>query len=495
MRASLRRYRQRLDACRWYRRALGRLVRAKRIYQGAVIGYVVFDPTVAAVLPPFFLSLVPIIALQIWWSRCWNQARRGVEFYRRSLQRRQGDWSDRGDAGDRYRNSDHLYSDDLDLFGTGSLYQWLCAHMSWGCDVLADWLTRPADAVTIGERQDAVRELSEQLDLREAIDAFPHATAAMEREAMRTTAMARPIVSRDWLRWPLAVATWGWVVCLLLAWFRGGWWWQPALVGLIAQGAFYLWRRADILAICQHGYELGCSLRTVAGFSRVVTKHTWQSGMLRRMASESSAEVEWPHSPSAVGPGTVLQLPLAYFLAIQLWPWFEGWLHRRLSRFPNALTGIGHWESLAAFGAAAYENPGSTFPIICTDQTCLVAEGLTHPLLKADCAVANDVRLDSSQRLLLISGSNMSGKSTLLRTVGVNAVLALAGAPVQAKSLMLSPLNVATAMRFQDSLGAGTSFFYAVLQRSAACWNSCGNRNRCCSYWTRSCRVPIRTTV
>ena len=103
------RYQERLRARRWYQRALDRIVRAKRVYQGAVLGYVVFDPTVAGILLPFFLSLIPIIAIQIWWSHRWNQARRGVEFYRRSLERRRGDWSGRGDAGDRYRDPDHLY--------------------------------------------------------------------------------------------------------------------------------------------------------------------------------------------------------------------------------------------------------------------------------------------------------------------------------------------------------------------------------------------------
>ncbi len=460
------RYQERLRARRWYQRALDRIVRAKRVYQGAVLGYVVFDPTVAGILLPFFLSLIPIIAIQIWWSHRWNQARRGVEFYRRSLERRRGDWSGRGDAGDRYRDPDHLYSEDLDLFGPGSLFQWLWApHMSWGCDVLADWLTRPADAMTIRERQDAVRELSQQLDSREAIDAWPHATAVMEREAMRTAATARPIISREWLRWPLAVAAWSWVVCLILAWFRGDWWWQPALVGLVVEAVAYTWWRADIRAICSHGYELGGSLHTVEVFSKIVTGHTWKSELLQRMANDSSAEVKWSRLPAATVRNIVLQLPLAYFLAVQLLPWYERRLHRRLSRFPRALAGIGHWETLAAFGAAAYENPGSSFPIICTDQICLVAEALTHPLLKNKHAVANDIRLDSSQRLLLVSGTNMSGKSTLLRAVGLNAVLALAGGPVLANRLILSPVVVATAMRFQDSLGTGTSYFYAVLQR------------------------------
>jgi len=94
-----------------------------------------------------------------------------------------------------------------------------------------------------------------------------------------------------------------------------------------------------------------------------------------------------------------------------------------------------------------------------------VAEDVGHPLIPSKDCVRNDVRIDSEQSLILVSGSNMSGKSTLMRTIGINAVLALSGAPVQAKSLKVSPLQIGTAMRVNDSLQHGASLFYQVISR------------------------------
>lgn len=126
---------------------------------------------------------------------------------------------------------------------------------------------------------------------------------------------------------------------------------------------------------------------------------------------------------------------------------------------------MGQFEALAALAGQAYEHPGDPFPEIVDAGPRLEGEGLAHPLLPEAQAVRNDVRFTGDLRLLMISGSNMSGKSTLLRTVGVNTVLALAGAPVRATRLVVSPLAVAACMRVQDSLQRGMSHFYAEIKR------------------------------
>jgi DNA mismatch repair ATPase MutS len=129
------------------------------------------------------------------------------------------------------------------------------------------------------------------------------------------------------------------------------------------------------------------------------------------------------------------------------------------------LAAVGEFEALSALAAYAYENPDDAFPEISTGSPCFDGTGLGHPLLPRSRCVRNDVRLDSGTRLLLVSGSNMSGKSTLLRTVGVNAVLAFAGGPVRASRLRISPLVVGATLRIQDSLQAGQSRFYAEITR------------------------------
>jgi DNA mismatch repair ATPase MutS len=143
----------------------------------------------------------------------------------------------------------------------------------------------------------------------------------------------------------------------------------------------------------------------------------------------------------------------------------EAWRRDCGAALGRWLDAIGEFEALCSLAGYAYENPDDPFPEIVEDATCLEGEDLRHPLLPRDRCVPNTVRLGKDLQLLVVSGSNMSGKSTLLRTVGVNVVLALAGAPVRATRLRLSPLAVGATLRVQDSLQSGTSQFYAEILR------------------------------
>jgi DNA mismatch repair ATPase MutS len=143
----------------------------------------------------------------------------------------------------------------------------------------------------------------------------------------------------------------------------------------------------------------------------------------------------------------------------------ESWRRRHGGAIGGWLAGIGEIEALSALSGYAYEHPADPFPEIVEPGPVYEGEALCHPLMPAARCVPNTVRLGPDRQLLVVSGSNMSGKSTLLRTVGVNAVLALAGAPVRARSLRLSPLALGATLRIQDSLQTGTSRFYAEIQR------------------------------
>jgi DNA mismatch repair ATPase MutS len=129
------------------------------------------------------------------------------------------------------------------------------------------------------------------------------------------------------------------------------------------------------------------------------------------------------------------------------------------------IAAVGELEALLALAAYSAENPADPFPELVAGPGLFEAQELGHPLLNPDLCVRNDVSLGGTVKALLVSGSNMSGKSTLLRTVGINAVLALAGAPVRAKGLRVSPLATGATLRIQDSLLAGRSRFYAEIER------------------------------
>jgi DNA mismatch repair ATPase MutS len=143
----------------------------------------------------------------------------------------------------------------------------------------------------------------------------------------------------------------------------------------------------------------------------------------------------------------------------------EAWRARCGLSIARWLAAIGELEALAALSTYAYENPTDPFPEIADQGTCFQAEGLCHPLIAKDRCVANDVRLGTEPQLLIVSGSNMSGKSTLLRTIGANTVLAFAGAPVRAKRLLVSRVIIGATLRIQDSLQAGRSRFFAEITR------------------------------
>ena len=161
-------------------------------------------------------------------------------------------------------------------------------------------------------------------------------------------------------------------------------------------------------------------------------------------------------------PFTLWTTHLAF--AVENWRRHSGPAARRW------LTATGEIEALCSLASHAFEHPNDPFPEFTPEAPgdaapCLEAEAIGHPLIPEDRVVCNDIRIGSDLRVLVVSGSNMSGKSTLLRTLGINAVLAQAGAPVRAKRLRMSPLAVGASIRITDSLQGGVSRFYAEILR------------------------------
>jgi DNA mismatch repair ATPase MutS len=159
-----------------------------------------------------------------------------------------------------------------------------------------------------------------------------------------------------------------------------------------------------------------------------------------------------------VGPLLLWDLHLVY--AIERWRRTSGPALRRW------LAAVGEMEALLSLAGYRYEHPNDVFPeLVCDETPRFSGKGLGHPLLPEAACVPNDVQVVAELRVLVVSGSNMSGKSTLLRTVGVNAVLAQAGAPVRARHLRMTPLAIGASIRIQDSLQGGVSRFYAEVTR------------------------------
>jgi hypothetical protein len=213
---------------------------------------------------------------------------------------------------------------------------------------------------------------------------------------------------------------------------------------------------------------------------RLLEAYQFQSPLLRSLSDALLADGERPSQRVArlarlldawdTAVRNQFTLPIAVVLMVpaHLVHAIERWRLRDGRRVRGWLDAVGTFEALASLSAFAYEHPEYPFPEVVGDGPLLEAEGLGHPLIPAARRVPNDMRLGREPALLLVSGSNMAGKSTLMRAVGVNAVLALAGSVACATRLRVSHMQVATAMRQGDSLQDGLSAFAAELKRLRA---------------------------
>jgi hypothetical protein len=409
-------------------------------------------------------------------SRQLRRARRAVRFYTLGLERLDGSWAGRGDAGTRYQDEAHPYAADLDLFGPASLFERLCsARTRPGADTLAAWLKAPAGVEEVRARQEAVAELRPHLDLREHMALLGAELPPADYAPLSAWGKGPQVLPPG--RWHVLVnvlATTNTVTLLGALTLELGWlpFAVSALVSLVVTRP--LRSQVDEVLGPAEAAEHGLSL--LAGLLARVEAEPVESPRLRRLKEAVAVEGVPPSRQVARLALLVdwLRAPRNQFFApigaLLLWRTrmalaFESWRARSGPAIGGWLAALGEVEALSALGGYAYENPVDPFPEVVDGPPCYEGEGLGHPLLPPGQCVPNDVSLGEQVRLLVVSGSNMSGKSTLLRTLGVNAVLALAGAPVRARRLRLTPLALGATLRVQDSLLAGRSRFAAEIAR------------------------------
>ncbi len=415
-----------------------------------------------------------------------HTAQLAIDHYQRCLQRLDGEWSGIGPDGTDFLDPLHPYAGDLDIFGIGSLFQLLNSPITpSGAKTLAAWLT-PAleqslpdslpDSETVLERQNAVRTLREQLDLRERLAVIgPTKQSQSDARELQSWLSNPGGLTEPWVRGVgmlLGVAG----IAALLYWFSSG---SPSvlILAVFVQMAFLYRLREPLNAIKQHSehavFELDrieqviTALETVAGDDSEINRLRGELVDENTRASETIHQLERTVSQFENMRRNVFVAPLAFLSMVGLHyaSAIDRWRTTHGPHVDRWFQAVGELETLLAFSQLHFENPEYCFPTLTDDAPQFTALGLSHPLLPNDTAVANDVELSDQCRLLLVSGSNMSGKSTMLRSVGINTVLAWAGAPVCARELKLARLQVAAAMRMQDSLQAGTSHFFAELKR------------------------------
>jgi len=411
-----------------------------------------------------------------------DAAARAIEFYLRGVARIDDRWAGMGEAGERFRDAGHVYAQDLDLFGEGSLFELLSiARTRAGEETLASWLLSAAEPSEIHARQQSVTDLTPRLDLREALSlAGAEVRASLHTDAVVAWAEGPPLFRRAWLRPAALILTIAAVATAVYAFASGDS--APFVAVVLCEIAFTLPLRQRTTSAL-HGAD--GPARDLGALAVVLTRLEAEQftaarlvDLQRRLAGAGASNIkasaaiarlrqlvelhDWQHNMVFAPVAAAVLWGTHLALAVEAWRR----VHERDIR--EWLRICGEFEALASLSAYRYEHPDDPFPeIVVPDARRALFDGtaLGHPLIAAGRIVRNDVCLGEGVQLLVVSGSNMSGKSTLLRTVGVNAVLALAGAPVRARRLRLTPLRIGATLRIQDSLQEGRSRFFAEITR------------------------------
>jgi MutS domain V len=422
------------------------------------------------------LAFVSIAAYHSRILRSLDLAQRAVSFYQRAVARIEDRWRGTGQGGERFSDPHHVYAADLDLFGPGSLFELLStARTRMGEETLARWLLAPASVGELAGRHSAVGELRDQLDLGEDLAVLGEgANPGVHPEALRRWSEAPSRMKPEWVRWVSLALSVSAIAAVALWAYLGI---ATPLIVILAVEAVLRHRLKSSIEEVLHGFENAlCDLGLLAGALVRIEGQDFSAPHLQSLqrkllshgirSSEAVARlktiIDWNDSRRNRIVG-ILDVPLMY--SIQVAFAAERWRRAHGGAVSSWLRAIGEIEALLCLGTYSYEHPGDPFPEVVQGEPCFDATEMGHPLIPLATCIRNNIRLGDSSRVLLVSGSNMSGKSTLLRTVGINAVLAMAGGPIRAQRLRLTPVQVGASIRVNDSLQEGSSRFYAEITR------------------------------
>ncbi len=462
---------------------IGNLRLLVAIAAAAVVWYAFHGLSIRWIAAP-----IAVFVALVWWQsrveREMESARRAIRFYEQGIARLENRWHGSGESGERFNDPHHPYAADLDLFGRASLFELISTARTRGGEArLAAWLKSPSPIPDLRARHEAIAELRPRLDMRENL--------AVVGDDFRSGVNPDQLI--EWAgEPPQPFPAWRRIAAFVLSLIGAGillWWVATdfadtnALLAVIAiaivEGTFGFGLRARVLRIVSAVEEPAHDLDLLSGVLSVIEQQQFESPRLaalrgaidvqRKTASRHIAQLRRLIRILEDGREHLL---VRAFGPLVLWTTqvsmaVEQWRAEHGSQVAAWLETVNEIEALSSLANYAWEHPRDPFPEF-IESHCppfFDGEAMGHPLLAEERCVTNSVRLADPLRLLVVSGSNMSGKSTLLRTIGVNTVLALAGGPVRAKSLRLSLLSLGASIRTVDSLEEGHSRFMAEILR------------------------------
>lgn len=385
------------------------------------------------------------------------------------------------DEGREFIDAGHPYSYDLDLFGRKSLFQALgrtCTHI--GKQTFATWMQHHlTEKTAIETRQESIRDMSQRMEFREAFrvtGSINRGADSDEEEISRWSQTPSVLQHLWWVKlclWAvpginILLLALGLLHILSLSWFG-------MMFTVFVILSFGLIQRVTLI---QESY--GKKLKTLNRYARLITLakgETWQAPALRELTDKLDID---GHSPAEALTQLSKELDrldlrnnqLLYvilegsmFFQLRQIVRIERWKARYGKYLMGWLEAVGELDALCSLGTFAYNHPAYTYPTITNQPFCFLARNMGHPLMPEAQCVKNDATIPSRPYFLIITGANMAGKSTYLRTIGVNYLLACMGCPVCCESLTLYPAQLITSLRTTDSLSDNESYFFAELKR------------------------------
>jgi MutS domain V/MutS domain III len=382
--------------------------------------------------------------------------------------------------GNEFIPKEHFYANDLDIFGHASLYQYINRTGSeMGNSILAAWLLKPSEPETIIERQAAIKELVTQTEWRQQLQALGAAKKIQKATETRLQNWFaeddRFINNRSWIlmRWlvPVVMLT---VIALNITDVLDNYTRNYCLLAS-ALLAFYISKKVtplhqqvskmtgelevlseSIKLIEGSGFRSTCLQDLQKQFTQQHGKASSQLNQLKKILERLDLRFNFV---VFIPLDILLQWDLQQVIALEKWKQQN---HKNVIAW---FTALGEFEAVNSLSTLSFNHPEWCFPVLKEDHFFIEGKEIGHPLIQADKCVNNPLKIECAGELMLVTGSNMAGKSTYLRSIGINTILAMAGAPVCATYFCLSPVQILSSMRIADNLEESTSTFYAELKK------------------------------
>ena len=392
-------------------------------------------------------------------------------------------WYSLPQDGNQFRDSNHAYADDLDLLGPGSLFQRLCvAQTHVGQSRLFQLLCHCDELSDLPQRQAAVQTLARQIDFRQKLEVLALGTREVTQKGQK---LGAPRDLEPLLNWAeqnrvptqsrrYAVIAWALLAFSTTSLLLSHWGVLPltlALTPLVLHLVVLIKTRPEIRALNEMLATTERLLEKASPLFQWLESNQELDWLQQRIKTSTDVPSGALNTLRRIGGwfdlrhnGTIYPfVNLLLLWDVHCWLAFERWRHRHGHHLRTWFAGLGDVEALSSLAGLAHDEPRSCFAQVEVEGGGFQAQDLGHPLINPDVRVTNDVQQLSPGAALLVTGSNMSGKSTYLRAIGLAAVLGLAGGPVCAKRLRIGRLSLVTSMRVRDDLAGGVSHFYAEL--------------------------------